>query len=155
MLRNEFITNIRISLINAPRCLNRNCYIHWMYFKPHKRGGNIRSENVMLLMAVSNARRENVIWNFPRRNAHFSSLEVRNAWKRSRNSAMWRSHTSATRVCSFSFLWKRGNINPQRAAPPWISKTRFSLGAERRLRDINVLYRSFHRRWYFRTWIIS
>lgn len=85
------------------------------------RGGNIRSENVMLLMAVSNARRENVIWNFPRCNAHFSFLDVRNAWKRSRNSAMWRSHTSATRVFLFRLLkaWKyKSAVNFENGVSP-------------------------------------
>lgn len=150
MLRNEFnygysdnpykACDVWITIVTSMECILNST-----------RGGNIRGENVMLLMAVSNVRRENVIWNFLRRNTHFSSLDVRNAWKRSRNSAMWRSHTSATRV--FLFLWKRGNTNLRGFTVNFENRIR---PAPRGVREMpNVFYRGFHHGWYFRTWIIS
>lgn len=79
MLRNEFIINeysdtprkacVRITTVTSiQRTLNL-----------HKRRGNIRSENVMLLTAVSNARREKGRHMKFSRGAHFSSLDVRDA----------------------------------------------------------------------------
>lgn len=96
----------------------------------------------MLLMAVSNARRGNVVWNF--RAMCISLLSERERVKRGRVAVCTarKSHTSLGRV--LLFLWKRGNTNLCTRGSARIPKTGLPLA---RTHQTSTFCRSLHRQY--------